>query len=208
MKRIELALAIGLLFSIGLTSFGGFAQECDEIRHGALRLHILANSDSDEDQALKLAVRDALLAGTEDLFEATQSKEQAAEAAERHLAEIEQLAGEEIRRQGYAYPVTARMVNRYFETRVYDGFTMPAGRYDAVQVEIGAGDGRNWWCVMFPPMCIPAAEEHNETPLEEQIRSLGEQPRYQPAFAVVEVFESLQQALEGDSDKSPEEPPG
>lgn len=195
MKRFEIALAIGLVCAIFLSAFSGFAQECEEIRHEALRLHILANSDSNADQALKLAVRDAVLEQTAGLFQASQTKEQAEAEVETRLAEIEQIAVAEIRRQGYDYPAAVRLVNRYFETREYDGFTMPAGRYDAVQVEIGAGNGRNWWCVMFPPMCVPAASEQGASSLEEQIRALGEPPQYKPAFAVVEAIESLQEVL-------------
>lgn len=202
MKRIEISIIIGIICSLLIGSFNGFARECDSIRHSVVRLHILANSDSDEDQALKLAVRDAVLEQTAGLFGESQTKEQAEQLAAGHLHEIEAIAAAEIARRGYDYPATARVVNRFFDTRVYDGFTMPAGRYDAVQIEIGTGAGQNWWCVMFPPMCLPAASEQQETPLEEQIRELGETPQYQPAFAVVEAIESLQQWLE--SDESPE----
>lgn len=195
MKKIDLSLTIGLIVSIILTSFTSFAQECDTIRHNVVRLHILANSDCDSDQALKLAVRDAILAGTADLFTDSQTREQAEELAAGHLEEIEAIARAEIQRQGYDYSVTARIVNRYFETRQYDNFTMPAGRYDAVQVEIGAGAGKNWWCVMFPPMCIPAASEHSDLPLEEQIHQLGQAPQYKPAFAVVEAIEAIQNRM-------------
>lgn len=201
MKRFELAIAIGLLCSILLTSFTAFAQECDDIRHEVVRLHILANSDSDEDQALKLAVRDAILAGTEDMFTSARTKEEAERLAAGRLAEIEALAEAEILRQGYDYQVSARIVNRFFDTRVYEDFTMPAGRYDAVQVEIGAGAGKNWWCVMFPPMCLPAAQEHEDTPLEEQILGLGEPVVYKPAFAVVEMIEAMQEHLAGEPEQ-------
>lgn len=199
MKRIELAVALGLLFAILISNFTTFAEECDEIRHSVVRLHILANSDSDSDQTLKLAVRDAILAGTEELFTAPRTKEEAEALAGSHLGEIEAIAQDEIARQGYNYDVSARVVNRFFDTRHYDGFTMPAGRYDAVQVEIGSGDGKNWWCVMFPPMCIPAASEHTDLPVEEQIRSLGQPSQYKPAFAVVEAIEGFQEWLEGPS---------
>lgn len=193
MKRIELAIAIGLLCTILLTSFTGFAQQCEEIREEVVRLHILANSDSAQDQRLKLAVRDAILEQTEEFFRQSQSKEQAEALAEQHIEEIRAIAKREIVRQGYDYDVTARIINRYFETRVYDGFTMPAGYYDALQLEIGSGEGKNWWCVMFPPMCIPAATADSGMELEDKIRNLGETPQYQPAFAVVEVIESIHQ---------------
>jgi stage II sporulation protein R len=190
MKRIEIAILVGLVCSVCLSAFTAFAGECGEIRGGVVRLHILANSDSGEDQALKLEVRDAILAGTGETFAAARTKEQAVAAAGASLGDIAAIAEEEIARHGYDYGVSARLVNRYFDTREYDGFTMPAGRYDAVQVEIGAGGGKNWWCVMFPPLCLPAAEK-SDLPLEEQIRALGERPVYKPAFAVVELIESL-----------------
>lgn len=191
MKRFDLALAIGLAASILITSFTGFAQECDDVRRAVVRLHILANSDSEEDQTLKLAVRDAVLKGTEEIFAQSRTKEEAEALVADHLREIESIAAAEIARQGYDYAVSARIVNRFFDTRVYDGFTMPAGRYDAVQIEIGSGQGRNWWCVMFPPLCIPAASDNGGTLLEEQIRKLGQPPEYEPAFALVEAIEGL-----------------
>lgn len=197
MKRFDIALIIGLAATILLSSFSGFARECDVVRQSVVRLHILANSDSEADQALKLAVRDAILTGTSDLFHTPQTKEQAEAAAAAHLQEIEALARAELARQGSDYAVAARIVNRFFDTRVYDTFTMPAGRYDAVQVEIGEGAGKNWWCVMFPPMCVPAATEKDDTPLEDQIRELGEPPRYKPAFALVEALEGLRETLNG-----------
>jgi stage II sporulation protein R len=198
MKRIEMAMIAGILCSVCLSAFTSFAEECGEIRDGAVRLHILANSDSEEDQALKLAVRDAILAGTDETFTAAHTKEQAIAAAEESLNRVTAIAEEEIARHGYDYSVSARIVNRYFETREYDGFIMPSGRYDAVQVEIGAGEGKNWGCVMFPPLCVPAATEESDSPLEEQIRALGEKPVYKPAFAVVEWIESLTESENND----------
>jgi stage II sporulation protein R len=190
MKRIEMAMIAGVISSVCLSAFTSFAGECGEIRGGVVRLHILANSDGGEDQALKLAVRDAILTGTGETFTAARTKEQAVAAAGASLADVESIAAEVIACHNSDYAVSARVVNRYFETREYDGFTMPAGRYDAVQVEIGAGEGQHWWCVMFPPLCVPAAEAGG-LPLEQQIRALGDKPVYKPAFAVVELIEAL-----------------
>lgn len=196
MKRFECAVAIGLVVSILITSFSGFAKECDDIRQEVVRLHILANSDSDTDQELKLSVRDAVLAGTSQLFTQSENRLQAETLAAGELDDIRRIAQEEIQRQGYDYDVSVRIINRYFNTRQYDNFTMPAGRYDAVQLEIGEGAGKNWWCVMFPPMCVPAASEQSATPLEDQILELGQSPRYVPAFAVVEAIEAIQDRLD------------
>lgn len=202
MKKIDIALLIGVVLAIMLTSLGTFANECEDIRQSVVRLHILANSDSVEDQALKLAVRDAVLEKTASLFTAQHTKQEAKEAAQSNLELIEETAREEIARQGYDYDVTARVTNLFFDTRVYDDFTLAAGNYDAVQIEIGSGEGKNWWCVMFPPMCIPAASEDNPLPLEDQIRDLGQPVRYKPAFAIVEAIESLQKSNDNETPRS------
>lgn len=196
MKRIELALLIGIVCTILLGSFSGFAQDCDAVRHAVVRLHILAHSDSAADQQLKLDVRDAVLEQAGDIFVAVRDKMQAQTIAQHHLEDIEAIASREIQRQGYAYPVRAYLVNRYVETRSYDGFILPAGQYDAIQLEIGEAKGQNWWCVMYPPMCIPAASEQPDTAVEEQIRALSAPVHYQPAFAVVETVENFRRKLD------------
>lgn len=196
MKRIDVALVIGLLCSILMGSFSGFAQDCDTVRHAVVRLHILANSDSEADQQLKLAVRDAVLEQTGAAFAAAEDKAQAEDIVLQQLERIETVAREEIRRQGYAYDVQAKLINRYVETRTYTGFILPAGQYDAVQIEIGEAQGHNWWCVMYPPMCIPAASEQETTDAERQIRALSGTGKYTPAFALVEAMEMLRKKVE------------
>lgn len=191
MKKIDLALCAGLAVSILLTSFTTFARDCDDVRRSVVRLHILANSDSDDDQKLKLEIRDAILAETADLFESARSKEQAEQGVSKRLKEIEHVAENVIAEQGYDYDAKAELVNMFFETRVYGDTTMPAGRYDAVRVKIGNAKGKNWWCVMFPPMCIPAAAEKLDA--EDQIQRLGQQPRYIPKLAVLELVEKITQ---------------
>lgn len=191
MKRIDIAIAAGLAITILMTSFTSFARDCEEVRGEVVRLHILANSDSAADQELKLQVRDKILERTSEFFSGSISKEQAEETAEAQLKLIEATAREEIVRQGYDYPVKAELVNMYFETRTYGDTTLPAGRYDAVRVNIGEANGKNWWCVLFPPLCIPSASE--KLPVEEQLEHLGQQPRYVPKFAALELVESIMQ---------------
>ncbi len=166
MKRLEISLAAGLILAVFIGSFTSFARDTGEIRADVMRLHILANSDSAADQLLKLQVRDRVLSG----FSGGATKAEATQKLK--LAQIEAAAEEEILRRGYSYHVKAGLVNMYFESRAYNGVTLPAGRYDAVRVEIGEAKGQNWWCVMFPPMCIPAAAEKPEEPLpvEERLK--------------------------------------
>jgi len=197
LKRFELAILIGIIFAVTMSSFGAFAGESAAVRQEVFRLHIVANSDSDADQNLKLAVRDAVLGERPELFAGGVTKAEARELAASQLSEIERAARAEIVRRGYDYPVRAEVVNMHFATRQYEGFILPAGRYDAIRLTIGEGKGENWWCIMFPPMCIPAASEETH-PLEEQLAALGQSPRYRPGFAVVEVVEGLRSRISGE----------
>ncbi|MDL2232621.1 stage II sporulation protein R [Ruminococcaceae bacterium OttesenSCG-928-L11] len=209
MSKFHISMVIGLILSVCLATFGGFGAECAEIRENVVRLHVLANSDSDADQALKYKVRDALLAHSPELFGQSTSKEEAERELAAHLPELERIARETLAANGCAYPVEAKLVNMYFETRQYEDFTVPAGRYDAIRIVIGEGKGQNWWCVMFPPMCVPAATDKDsmaENPVEQQLCELGSQPVYKPRFAIVELLESAREALVGEGDTELELP--
>ncbi len=192
-----LGLAITVICQCVLLS-----TECTAIRNNLVRLHILAHSNSDRDQALKLKVRDALLAYGGELFSGYTTKEQAITEMEKKLTILEQVAEETLQNEGSPYPVTCKLEETYFNTRVYDTVTLPAGNYTALRVLIGDGAGRNWWCVMFPPLCIPAAEsvttqtdglEGVLTPNEQDLVENG--PRYQMKFKAVEWVERAKEWL-------------
>ena len=195
MKRFKTALGLGLLLAVVLTcSFSSFAAVCGEIRADTLRLHILANSNSEADQQLKLAVRDAILEQAGDLFSGAADKQEATAKAQQQLEQIRQIARQVILENGYDYPVTVCVTNLYFATTHYPdtGLTLPAGRYDAVRVEIGEAEGKNWFCVLFPPLCVPAAteKEENQYTEEEQLVTQGD---YELRFALVEWVEHLRE---------------
>lgn len=124
-----------------------------------MRIHILANSDSAADQSLKYCVRDRVLEQCSAYFDDCESKDEAVTITRDHLDEIERAAEREIRRQGFDYSVEAQVGQAYFDTRYYDDFTMPAGWYDSLRLTIGDGGGKNWWCVMYPALCVGAACE-------------------------------------------------
>ena len=195
-KRWELSLLIGLLVAVVLGPLASFAQSCGQVRGEVLRLHILANSDSQEDQALKLAVRDRLLLEGADLFAPSRTLEEAVEAADASLPRLQALAQEEVEARGYDYPVSVSLSPTFFETRQYDQYTLPAGRYLALRVVIGSGEGHNWWCVMYPPLCVPAAADPQSLPLRD-IRLLDQAPGCQMGFAVVEWWQRLEEAFRG-----------
>lgn len=155
------ALICGFIISV-LFSFIGFSNKCESISNKVFRLHIIANSDSAEDQALKLKVRDRILndfgselKGVDDLISAEKITSE-------NINKIKNLAQDEVNRNGYDYSVNAVITHMYFNTRHYGEITLPAGYYDALRIVIGTGKGKNWWCVMFPPMCLPAAEKRSE----------------------------------------------
>ena len=196
-KDIRMAIAFGLIFSM-LLCFVRFDADCEQIRGSVLRLHVLANSDSEDDQALKLKVRDRLLAEADSLFADAATEEEAISAAKDNLPQLQQVAEEVISENGYNYGVKIEIGQAYFNTRVYDTFTLPAGNYQAVRVLIGEAKGKNWWCVMFPPVCVPAAMANSSIGdvLDEDETNIVENPNsYEIRFKSVEVFEKTKDYL-------------
>lgn len=191
-KKIEIALVIGLVASVMFSSFTAFARQCDDISNSVVRLHILANSDSEEDQAIKLEVRDAILANAAEIFESSQNREEALEKLTSNMEKVKDITAQTLAEYG-DITFKVEVTNMYFSTRHYDGFDLPAGRYDALRVTIGEGAGQNWWCMMYPPMCITAATEHVGEDVMEEILNLGQTPVYEPKLAVVEFINSLKE---------------
>ena len=153
------ALCASLLFCLLLSLGAGWAQSqlitADQLAADTLRLHIRADTDSVRDQSAKLAVRDAVLALTDEVCPADSRADARAWAA-KNLVRFELTARQTLASLGIRTPVKACLVNMYFPTRRYDGGALPAGRYDALRIQIGAGTGRNWWCVLYPGLCRSA----------------------------------------------------
>ena len=156
-KYLDIAMLLGTAAAVLISMFAGFAKETDRLYDSTFRLHILANSDSPEDQALKYELRDYILTDLGSIFTAAETKEDAMALAERNLPYIEFLSDEFLRSKGSEYTVKCSVENTEFPTRVYGDVTLPAGNYDALRVVIGEGEGKNWWCVLFPDVCIKAA---------------------------------------------------
>ncbi len=199
MKIINIAAAMGIIIAISF-SLMGFGQDVEEIRENVLRLHILANSDSDEDQQLKLKVRDRLLEVGGEIFENTGSKEEMISLAENNVERLTAAAKEVINENGYDYDVRIEIGETKFDERVYNEVTMPAGIYTAVNVYIGEAAGHNWWCVMFPPMCLPAAEESEELDdvlSDEQLDIVENNEKYEIRLKALEIFDSIKEKVSG-----------
>lgn len=171
-----------------------FEAQCSELSQDVFRLHILANSDSEADQSLKIKVRDKVLDYTEDLFNSANSKEEAESIISDNLQSISNVAYQTVLDNGYDYAVTAEITNMYFTTRYYEGYTLPSGMYDALRITIGEGEGHNWWCVMYPSICISSAEDKEskaKEALDDDEYNIVCNEQYQYKFKVVEMFEKF-----------------
>ena len=167
---------------------------CAEIPNNVFRFHILANSDTEEDQALKLKVRDKVLERTKILFDTANSKSDAEEFVKANLETIEEIAQNEVYKNGYNYPVKAEIVNMHFDTRHYESYTLPAGMYDALRITIGNAKGHNWWCVMYPSICISTADEGKDRAkdvLSDDEYSLVTDDKVEYKFFIVELFQKI-----------------
>ena len=193
-KRFEISIILSLIFTM-LLSFTSFTAHCNEIENGVLRLHILANSDSDKDQALKLAVRDSILLSSDEIFDNANNKTEALKNARMSLPKIISTAESTIKENGYNYSVTATVEKCYFDTRIYENFTLPAGYYDAVQVKIGKAEGKNWWCVLFPEVCISASANLDETLSDGSIKTVENAENYKVRFKVVELITKAREKI-------------
>ena len=191
-RRFEISLAAAFV----ITSIFSFVSFRD-----VLRMHVIANSDSDEDQILKLKVRDAVLNEGEEIFDGSLTSANAEKLLIPQKERLEETAREVIRKNGFDYDVRLEIGKDFFSTRTYDDrITLPAGEYEAVRVIIGEGKGKNWWCVMFPPMCLPAAESSDDAELqdilsEDELKVVESNPKFEPRFKIIEIYEKLTQKL-------------
>ena len=197
LRTAEIALMIGLVIFLASGALAMRTQ--DKLAEKVVRLHVLANSDSEEDQALKLRVRDAVLERATAILEQSADRREAESRLRGELLELERIAGEEISAEGYDYPVTVELENTDFPTKEYDGFTLPAGEYLALRVIIGEGQGQNWWSVVFPPLCTSASADVPASALaagfsEEEVSLITEENQgYVLKFKAVEWWESLKE---------------
>lgn len=192
------ALVCGFVLA-ALCSFFPFAAACGQLPRDVVRLHVVANSNGAEDQAVKLLVRDAVLEEAARWYQGAGSMEEASSQLCTHLQSIAGAARQVLGEQGMGYSATAQMTEMYFPTRDYGDFRLPAGRYRTLRVTLGEGAGKNWWCVVFPSLCLPAAtQEEALLTLPEGERQVVEGGRdVQVKLKAVELWESLREWLRG-----------
>lgn len=195
-----LLLAFGLTLTVGVWASASEGALADQV----LRLHVVANSDSEEDQTLKLLARDAVLELASQLLDGVSDRARAEEILSAHLNELAQAGAEALAAQGCTDQVTAEIADQWFPTREYATFSLPAGQYRALRITIGAGAGRNWWCVVFPPLCLGSVtEESVETAAggvlsEDQVSLItGQDGGYVLKFRLIEWWQELLQGVRG-----------
>ena len=191
-KNIEFGILFGLICAI-LLSFAKFESRCEELRNGVLRLHIVANSDSEADQNLKLAVRDEILKNSTQFFKECVNVDDAILAASNNIEDINFIANNVLRRNGFDYNANVYVGDKFFGTREYDDFTLPAGMYKSIIVDLGEAKGKNWWCVVFPCVCAPTASDVDlsDSVTIDAANVAKSAPEYQFRFKTIEFYERI-----------------
>ena len=199
MKKILIFCSVLFLtiMVIGLLPVSGE----DKIYDDVIRLHVLANSDSEEDQALKLKVRDGVIEKVSELLEDCEGREEAIEVLSREESqrEIERTAAEIISGEGYGYSVKVSLGEEEYPRKNYDSLCFPSGTYTSLRVQIGEAEGQNWWCVLFPQLCLGAATRSNEqafvqagfTPEQYRIVTDTDKAEYEVKFKILEIIEGM-----------------
>ena len=196
MKFNKIFIPLFLTFTIIL----GIAQPVvaavktsEDISNKVFRLHILANSNSTEDQNTKLMLKNFILENSEDVI-GGKTLDEAIRNAKNNRKEITEMCNEYLKSIGIDYKVVVSVVKEYFKTRVYDDFTLPAGKYNSLKIELGEAKGHNWWCIVFPSVCLSACTESINDYLNEDEMKLVSNT-YSPKFKVVEIYESAKEKI-------------
>ncbi|MBP1545912.1 MAG: stage II sporulation protein R [Oscillospiraceae bacterium] len=194
-------IAAAMAVSLFITGIISAADSEKRLEENLVRLHILADSDSEEDQRLKLLVRDAVLESSEELFEPYQTSAQAEMSLSQKLDRIKEIADDTLAANGSPDTVTCELTEMPFDRREYNSFAVPAGTYTALRITIGSGEGHNWWCVMYPPLCVPCAgadmtdeeiiEKYGRELSEEELLLMSEEADYEARLYIAELIEKL-----------------
>ena len=193
-KKIKISICVSMIVAI-IFSICSFAKTSEQIRSDVLRLHVIANSDSSVDQNLKIRLRDFLLEEGKSIFDGSVNVENAVKKIEPQIPALEKSAKEFIRASGFDYDVKISLSREYFTTRTYETVTLPAGKYLALRVVIGSGEGHNWWCIVFPSVCLSACSSTLSEYLTEDEMELV-QSGYTPKFKIIEIVEKIKDSID------------
>ena len=193
-KNVILPTLLILMATLVIAVFPTEAESA--VYDDTIRLHILANSDSQEDQNLKLLIRDSILLEFSDELSSAEGTDDAKTIASGLLSKIEKFAEEKIIEEGYSYDVTATFDVEWYDTREYEDFILPKGYYTSLKIVIGEGEGKNWWCVMFPPLCLDMASEDTRSEITNDKYSKEEtvlisKNGYKAKFKILEIVSDV-----------------
>lgn len=195
MKKIYLFVPIFLIALIVITAITPTIAMSESISTKVFRLHILANSDSPEDQELKLRVRDRILTVANELYSDCKSVDEAIAVSRNNIELFKETARKTIAFNGYDYDAEVMLTKEYFNTRKYDGFTLPAGIYDSLKIIIASGEGHNWWCVMFPSVCLSGCTDDFDSVLSDNEKDAITSDKYIIRFKAVELYELIKSKI-------------
>ena len=196
-SKLIIFFSVFLAMITAFTYFVPFFKKSFDISNDVLRLHIIANSDLSVDQNVKLKVRDAVLTAMSDKFLNSKSLDDTLNIANKYKEYIKTVANNELEKYGVEYGVNVEVKKEYFNTRSYNDVTLPAGCYNSVVITLGNGVGKNWWCVMYPAICLPQVSDTElDKVLDDDEMSVISNSKYDVRFKIVEVYEKVKSFFE------------
>ena len=194
-KKLFVFLPLLLIFTLLFGSLSYTNDASNDISTKVLRMHVLANSNSINDQKLKIAVKNNILKSTQELFTDCDNLEESIEIAQSNTELIKDSAQEVIKKYNKNYNVKVYVDNEFFDVREYKDFTLPSGNYNTVKVVIGEGKGKNWWCVMYPAVCISACSDDFDKALTKEEKKLITSKKYIPKFKILEIINKIKNKI-------------
>ena len=194
-KKLFVFLPLLLIFILLFGSLSYTNDASNDISTKVLRMHVLANSNSIDDQRLKIAVKNNILKSTQELFTDCDNLEESIEIAQSNTELIKASAQEVIKKYNKNYDVKVYVDNEFFDVREYKDFTLPSGNYNTVKIVIGEGKGKNWWCVMYPAVCISACSDDFDKALTKEEKKLITSKKYIPKFKILEIINKIKNKI-------------
>ena len=194
-KKLFVFLPLLLIFTLLFGSLSYTNDASNDISTKVLRMHVLANSNSINDQRLKIAVKNNIIKSTQELFTDCNNLEESIEIAQSNTELIKASAQEVIKKYNKNYDVKVYVDNEFFDVREYKDFTLPSGNYNTVKIVIGEGKGKNWWCVMYPAVCISACSDDFDKALTKEEKKLITSKKYIPKFKILEIINKIKNKI-------------
>ena len=194
-KKLFVFLPLLLIFTLLFGSLSYTNDASNDISTKVLRMHVLANSNSINDQRLKIAVKNNILKSTQELFTDCDNLEESIKIAQSNKELIKASAQEVIKKYNKNYDVKVYVDNEFFDVREYKDFTLPSGNYNTVKIVIGEGKGKNWWCVMYPAVCISACSDDFDKALTKEEKKLITSKKYIPKFKILEIINKIKNKI-------------